>query len=318
MKAPKFEVSRDAVAHIALPGIALLAVAALIDPFGITNVGSTELAASSSSPADLDVDGLVFRQERILETIPSEWDSDLDGYGDAEELARKTSPINAGVHPTGDSIGMGITARGDRDGLHALVAVYVPDGNYAALNVKLGVLVSRRMEFLRNSYVLTQSRLSFVPGSGPTSQVALLDVRFPRSWVDATGHLTMFATASVPGSGTNQAAAAMDLFNEDGVIVLAMPDPSYVPPQGSGGPPQGRDTLFKPLTLGGDDPPINWSMGEVCAQSAQAVTIGGAVVVHEISSAECQGGWEGACPPDCSSSVGTTFTTVDPVILVGG
>jgi hypothetical protein len=312
-------VSCEAIAHVALPGIALLAVAALLDPFGITKVRSSGLAASSSPTNDQDGDGIVFRQERILETIPSEPDSDLDGFGDAEELARKTSPINAAVFPTGNDIGMGITARGDRDGLHALVAVYVPDGNYQTLNVKIGVVVGRRLEFLRPSIMQTQTHLNFVPGSASNSQVGLLDLRFPRSWVDASGHLTMFTTASNIGSGTNQAAASMDLFNQDGVIVLAMPDPSYVPPPGlSSAPPQGRDTLFKPLTLAGDDPPAGWSMGEVCAQSAQAVMIGGALVVHEISSAECQGGWEGACPPDCSSSVGTTFTTVDPVVLVGG
>lgn len=318
MKTPKSEGSRHAVAYLVSPAVAVLAVATLLDPFGIAPGDPSSLSATSSDLRDQDGDGLVYSQERILETTPTAEDSDLDGFGDSEELARKTSPLNALVHPEGDAIEVGMTARGERDGLHALVAVYVPDSDYQGLDVKIGILVGRRMIFLRPSMILAQSRLEFVVGAAANSSIALLDFRFPRSWVDADGHLTMFATVSRAGSGTNDAAAAMDLFNLGGVVALAMPDPSYVPMQGLGGSPQGSGTLFKPLTLADDEPPAGWTMGEVCFQNAQTVMVSGAVVVHEISSAECQGGWEGACPPDCSSSVGTTFTTVDPVILVGG
>lgn len=318
MKTPKSEGSRRAVAYLVSPAVAFLAAATLLDPFGIAPGIPSGLSATSSGQTDQDGDGLVFRQEVILETIPSEADSDLDGFGDAEELARKTSPVNALVYPQDDAIGLGITARGDRDGLHALVAVYVPDGNYQGLDVKIGILVGRRLEFLRPSLLLSRSHLEFVAGAAVNSTVALLDLRFPRSWVDAHGHLTMFATVSSAGTGTNEAAAVMDLFNLGGVIVLAMPDPSFVPIQGLGGPSQGCGTLFKPLTLVNDEPPAGWTMGEVCFQESQTVMISGAVAVHEVSFADCQGGWEGACPPDCSSSVGTTFTTVDPMSLVGG
>lgn len=310
--------SRRTVAYLVTPAVAVLAAAALLDPFGGGAGVPSSLSASSSSQQDQDADGLVFRQERILETISTAPDSDLDGFGDAEELARKTSPRNAQAFPLGNGIDAGITARGERDGLHALIAVYVPDSNYQALDVRVGVLTGRRMVFLRPSVLLTQSSLEFVPGAAANSTVALLDLRFPRSWVDATGHLTMFATVAHSGSGSNVAAAAMDLFNLGGIVVLAMPDPNYVPPQGVGGTTVATGTLYKPLTLVNDEPPMGWTMGEVCFQNAQVVMISGAVVMHEISSAECQGGWEGACPPDCSSSVGSTFTTVDPVILVGG
>ena len=317
MKTPDPQRSRRAVAYLATPAIAIVA-ATLLDPFGGAPGTPSNLSASSSSQSDQDADGLVFRQERILETIPTAPDSDLDGFGDAEELARKTSPLNAQIYPLGTAIDVGMTARGERDGLHALVAVYVPDSNYQALDVRIGVLAGRRMVFLRPSMVLSQSTLEFVPGAAVNSTVALLDFRFPRTWVDATGHLTMFATVSHVGVGSNDAAAAMDLFTLGGVVVLAMPDPNFVPPQGIGGVTAATGTLYKPLTLINDEPPVGWTMGEVCFQNAQVVMISGAVVVHEISSAECQGGWEGACPPDCSSSVGSTFTTVDPVILVGG
>lgn len=318
MNTSRSESSRRAVAYLISPAIAALAATALLDPFGILPRDRSTLSATTSGRMDEDADGLVFKQERILETIPSVADSDQDGFGDGEELARKTSPVNAVVQPVGNDLDAGITARGDRDGLHALVAVYVPDSDYQSLNVRIGILVGRRMAFLRPSLMLSQSSVEFVPGKDPNSTVAMLDMRFPRSWVDANGHLTMFTTVSRAGSGTNLAAATMDLFNHGGIVVLAMPDPSFVPTQGVNGFSQGGGTLYKPLTIANDEPPEGWTMGEVCFQNAQTVMISGAVVVHEISSAECQGGWEGACPPDCSSSVGTTFTTVDPVILVGG
>jgi len=318
MKKTQSDAPHHAVAHLVSPAIALLVTAALLDPFGITPTAASRLSATSSNPRDEDSDGLLFKQERVLETLPSAADSDLDGFGDAEELARKTSPVNALVHPQGDAFGLGITARGDRDGLHALLAVYVPDGSYRGLDVEVGTLVGIRPRLLRQSYLNTHTTLEFVAGAEPGSSVALLDIRFPRSWVDATGHLSLFATVSLEGTGRNEAAASMDLFNVGGVIVLAMPDPSYVPPQGSSGSPQGPNTLYKPLTIANGEPPSGWTLGEVCAQTSQAVMVGGAVVIHEISSAECQGGWEGACPPDCSSSVGSTFMSVDPLILVGG
>lgn len=318
MNTTRSDAPHHAVAYLVSPAIALLVTAALLDPFGISPSAPSRLSAMASGPRDEDSDGLLFRQERILETSPSAADSDLDGFGDAEELARKTSPVNALVYPQGGAIGLGITARGDRDGLHALVAVYVPDSNYRGLDVKVGTLVGIRPRFVRQSYLDTHTQLEFVAGAGSSSTVALLDIRFPRSWVDATGHLTLFATVSLEGTGRTEAAASMDLFNVGGVVVLAMPDPSYVPPQGTAGSPQGPTTLYKPLTLANGEPPAGWTLGEVCSQTSQTVMVGGAVVVHEISSAECQGGWEGACPPDCSSSVGSTFMTVDPVILVGG
>src|SRR5262245_17568978 len=133
MNSRKPEGSRHLVAYLVSPAIALVAAATLLDPFGVAPGTSSGLAASSSGQQDQDGDGLPYRQERILETIPTEPDSDLDGFGDAEELARKTSPVNAAVFPHNDVIGLGITARGERNGLHALVALYVPDGNYQAL-----------------------------------------------------------------------------------------------------------------------------------------------------------------------------------------
>jgi len=320
MKTLHCEASSRAVRYLITPGVALLAATAVLGPVKVAPDETTHLSAATSPLRDEDGDGLVFHQELILETWNSAADTDSDGFGDAEELARNTSPLLAEVHPTNNLLDVGITARGEPGGLHALIAVYVPDSRFDALDVKVGILAGRRLLFLRSSIVMASSNIDFVPGADPSSSVALLDFRFPRSWVDATGHLTMFTTVSHVGSSDNEAAAAMDLFNIAGIVVLAMPDPHYIPPQGitGGSPHPNPGTVYKPLTILDGEPPAGWAMGEVCFQYSSTVMVSGAVAVHEISSAECQGGWEGACPPTCSSSVGSTYTTVDPAVLVGG
>jgi hypothetical protein len=320
MKTPQSVPPRFRRAYVLTPALTLLTAGILI---GVVHRPSASLSASASPPpADMDFDGLVDGQELILGTIASVSDSDLDGYSDAEELARKTSPLVGQFHPEAEVLDVGITARGDQYGLHALVAIYLlPNIDLRDVQVRVGILVGRRMVFLPPARLLNRGTLEFVPGLAPNSTVALIDLRFNRNWVDTTGHLTMFATVSMEGSSTISAAATMDLFNIGGVVVLAMPDPTSLPGShdDTGLTNQSFGTVFKPLTLEDFDPPAGWTLGEVCFQTSQSVgTGGGAVVVHEISSAECQEGWEGACPPSCSSSVGSTFTTVDPAMLVGG
>ena len=74
-----------------------------------------------------------------------------------------------------------------------------------------------------------------------------------------------------------------------------------------------------PLPAGGSgDIPSTWSEGAVCFQRSTPVAVNGAVVTQEVVSAACMEGWEGYCPPTCSASVGSTFSTVDPIGLIGG
>jgi hypothetical protein len=42
------------------------------------------------------------------------------------------------------------------------------------------------------------------------------------------------------------------------------------------------------------------------------------MITQEVVTAECQDGWDGYCPSNCSSTVGNTYVTVDPVALIGG
>ena len=316
MKNTIFGAPRLLGAGLLTPSLILLATGTI---FGLAQRSAAPLGASSGDLSDTDGDGLVYGQERILETDPSLADSDGDGYLDSEEFARGSSPLSDASLPQDNRLGIGLTARGEPDGLHALAAIYLPDHDYRSVNLEIGLLVGRRLVTLRHSLVTTLASLRFVPAGDPLGLVALVDLSFPRSWVEHTGHLTIFATVSRIGEGTVADADAINLTSSGGVILLAIPSSFFDPaPGGRTALNMGGGSIFKPLTAGDYELPEGWVLGEACSQTSQVVAVSGSVIVSEIVSAECTDGWDGACPPDCSSSVGSTYTTVDPARLVGG
>jgi hypothetical protein len=277
-----------------------------------------KILANTSVDPDTDGDGLVDRQERILGTLLSATDTDGDGYSDSEELARQSSPVYPQFVPELRGLSTGLTAHGERDGIHAVIAVYIPNGRYRDVDLHVGTLVGRHLVVIPPSSFLPQSSVSFVPARDPNAIVALVDFRFDQTWVEATGHLTMYATVGRNGSGTIAAADVIDLFEVAGVPVLAMPDPNYLPAYDLTGGGHEQGTIYQPLTGGGDDVPAGWSPNQVCFQTSEEVGASGAVVTHEIVTAECESGWDGSCPPNCHGSVGSTYTSIDPIVLVGG
>jgi hypothetical protein len=297
--------------------IALVVTAGVL--LGVDVCRPANLSASVVPDPDTDGDGLVDRQERVLGTLSSSVDSDQDGFSDAEELARQTSPTYPQFYPEVNSLSVGLTAHGERDGLHAVIAVYLPNGNPRDVDIHIGTLVGRRVLLIPQPLFEAESTVRYVPARDPQALIAIVDFRFDRSLVYATGHLTMFTTVARRGAGNITAADAIDLFDIAGVVALAMPDPSQNQTLRMGRrSASGQGTVYKPLTGGGDDIPTGWASDQICYQTSQPVAVNGAVVTHEVVSAECVSGWDGSCPPTCSSSVGSTFNSVDPVILIGG
>jgi hypothetical protein len=280
---------------------------------------SSKVYAWAVPDADTDGDGLVDRQERVIGTLPSVADSDEDGFSDAEEIARKSSPVLPQLTPISPNISVGLTAHGERDGLHAVIVVYLPDGNPRDVDIRLGTLVGRRLVVLPEGMFVGGSHLSFAPAADPNALLAIVDFRFDRTWVSVPGHLAMFATVARKGGGHVLAADSINLFEIGGIEVLAQVDPYFMPAfRMTGGPTGGPGTIYRPLPGGSETPPTGWTLDEVCFQTAQPMGASGCIVSNEVVSADCQSGWDGSCPPNCSSSVGTTYTSVDPVVLIGG
>ena len=295
---------------IVLAAGALLAVRAREQP---------RLHATGSFGADLDGDGLNDGLEKILATSPSQIDTDGDGYSDAEELARKSSPIYSEFVPETPRPSVGMSCYATPHRVHLVIAVYLPEADYANVAMHLGVAIGNRLVPLPDSLLLANASFAPYPAHLSQASVAIVDVPVEPSWVRNHGDISFFVTISGVVSGVVVSADAIHLRMVGPVIVLEMKNPFYNPlGLMTGGRPHGNGagTIYRPLT--GDDTPPGWTPGQICAQTSQAVGTSGALITNEVVSAGCEGGWDGSCPPDCSASVGSTYTTVDPVRLIGG
>ena len=283
-------------------------------------------AWTGAPDSDEDGDGLSLIQEKILGTSPTNPDSDGDGYNDLEELARDSSPTSAASIPNpSKQLGLGLTVSAQRDGLHALVLVYMSDMDLRQKNLKIGLFSHDRTLVLSNSYLAASTSLDFKPSSNPSGCVAKIDVPFRPNLVLAAGEVTVWANASVPGLVGEGTGAAMHLTSIGGVVTFAMPAPAPVIAQSSpySGPQDGRGTIYVPLLPPATGSsamtgPAGWAAGEVCLQRSTLVGVNGASLTSEIVTADCASGWDGFCPPSCSSTVGSTYRTVDPLVLLGG
>lgn len=295
--------------------LALAAAMALAAAFG----GGRRLAADVAPGNDADGDLLCDEQERVLGTSPTRFDSDYDGYSDLEELARGSSLILADDMPASSGpVHVGMSAHGGLDGqVHVVVGVYSSDLTLRDTSLELGYQVGRRMQPLRNDWVALNSTLQVTTSNDGLGLLSLLDLGIDPALIHALGQVSLYATGSVIGSGAVQSAASVRLLSIDGVIVLQMLSPRLVEAQ-SHPAPSTKGTIYVPLPVGGGSLPSSWSAGEVCFQRASPVAVGGATITQEVVSADCLNGWDGYCPPTCTASVGSTYTTVDPVALIGG
>jgi hypothetical protein len=292
-----------------------LAIAAGI-ALQMTEGPTRRLAASTGPGNDPDGDGLVTAQELVLGTSPTSADTDGDGFSDLEELARGSSPLSAISVPSAERrLALNMTAHGEADGIHVLAALYSCDGQVRDKNIRFGCYTHGQLVPLSNNFVAAHSTGQCFPAAQAPAVIGLIDLVIDPIVVNVLGELTIYATASMPGTGFVQAAGAVHMFSIGGVPVLAMPCP---PLQTNGGPIMPNSgTIYVPLTGGGDSP-NGWTAGEVCFQRTSPVAVNGAVVTQEIVVSGCTGGWDGFCPPSCSSAVGSTYDTVDPVGLLGG
>jgi hypothetical protein len=307
---------------LAVPAVAVVAIGFLIAPEVLS---PRELkAAPPSNAQDPDGDGLVNQQEAILGTNPFEADTDHDGLTDLEELARKSSPLFDSSLPAGNGLALGMTARGGDLMPHALIAMYLPDGKLRNKNFKVGVFVGGRTVALSDAYLQSEAKLAFYPARDPVARIATLDLPIAPRFVLAYGQMSMFATLGDAAQGGVQAADSIHLLAFGSTIVLEFTNPmikgggsTSTTSQPTGGAGSGSiGSIYIPLPQGGSS--NTWLPGQVCFQQTSVIGVSGAKITQQVTSAECQLGWDSFCPGTCSATVGNAYTTIDPLGLIGG
>lgn len=288
---------------------------------GTTLYSPPRLSAAHFASTDADADGLVDRQESILGTSSARADTDRDGFSDLEEFARKTSPLFDEWRPTVNRLSVGMTAHGADGKVKVVLAVYCKLAEFEGLRMTVGAQVGGRVLNLTGSRLLASSEMHIMPAQDPRSLIATLEIPVSPNCVRRVGEATFFAAVAGHGSNVATTADTAELRFMDGMITLVQKDPTFSLNSTTGhtAASGGGGTVFRPLPLDEEEEiPSSWSEDQICAQRSSPVGASGAVVTQEVVAAECQEGWDSSCPPSCSSSVGSTHTTVDPMVLIGG
>lgn len=281
--------------------------------------GSMEsLAAKQLVGPDSDKDGIPDRQERVIGTSPSKYDTDGDGYSDGEELALHTSPTDSLSTPSGTGLSVGMSARGERGKLKLFVIVYDPDGDFDDDVIRFGGLVFGNLlhvpiqEFQSSEILVTPTQ------HGGT--LFSMDIRVFKKPLYFAGAITYFAVVGEAGQGTYTSAAKVDLVMQHRIPVLrhVLKEPGQPAPGAPMSSTPGASASV-PIPPSGDEGiPPDWTPEQICYQETEIVGVRGAVVFHQVISAECVDGWDSYCAPDCSETAGSQYPTVDPGVLIGG
>ena len=282
--------------------------------------------ASQIDHIDSDGDGLVDAQEQVLSLNQSQADTDGDGYSDLEELARHSQPTMPESTPLPSTHDLGMSARGDSNRLVVVFAIYL--GNHQPSDVKLsmGVLLGNRTGEIPPWYFMREAWMASTPGAAPGPSLMVVETSLPPSFVHALGNVSLYGILEDAQTGAALAADVVDISSQNGFIFMRSTPPirsTQGQVGGMGGPGSGSQPLsgsvYLPIPPGGDgDIPMSWTPGQVCYQKTQVVGAGGGIITHEVVEAECRDGWDAYCKTDCSGSVGSTYNTLDPAVLVGG
>jgi hypothetical protein len=215
---------------------------------------------------------------------------------------------------------LALSARGDSNRLVIVFAAYIGTLQPSEVNFSLGALLGNRVSNIPAWYFMREAWMTTKPGAVPGTSIVVIEMSLPPHFVHALGSVTLFGVLEDLNTGAALVADVLDIGSAGGVVYMRAKLPMQHSFQRVGGTsvPLAR-SVYLPIPPGGDgDIPMSWTPGQVCYQKTQAVGAGGGLITHEVVEAECRDGWDAYCKMDCSGSVGSTYNTLDPAVLVGG
>lgn len=270
--------------------------------------------------SDVDFDGLSDMFEAIVGTSASDPDSDGDGIGDMEEIARQSDPRDGLSLPAHGEISIGQSGYVENGTFHLLTFVYIP---YVIVNpqnfdLTLGLKTAfGQVELPPEAYLPVTAGFQ-APGAQPLSLVFRLDTIVPATVFQSIGPFAFYATLTdEPGTGAKTAAAANIDFVAGVYTTIEQSDTSVIAPRdyspsGSSGPSLSMRPMVPP-----DEVPVAFTAGEICVQTTTEVGFSNGVVELLIDSSNCEFA-DAYCSPNCPFEVGNTKELIDPLALIGG
>lgn len=273
----------------------------------------TALSAGVGGP-DFDADGLTDDQELVLGTFPFVFDSDEDGYGDGEEVARQSDPQDFNSTPQSTGICANITARGEGAALELVMLVYEPSEEFGESFLRLGALRGGQVISVPLARFASLTTYSAIPATNG-GQLVTVELPVHPAFIEGTNQVTFFVAAGNEVTQAYTAAAKVDVSSVDGILLLQRVSAAHAQMQAT----QGGGSVRQPIP-GSASPgiPNTWVPGSICFQRSSVVGGNGPVMLHQVIEADCLQGWDTFCVSNCSASLGSTYETVDPIALIGG
>ncbi len=272
---------------------------------------------------DYDGDGIDDAAEEIIGTHNWAADSDHDGFIDSEELARDSDPLDPGSIPLAEAPHAGLDASAHDGSLHLISTFYVRSELIGAYSVQFGAVLAGKLVFLGPRKLGNNVTTRIVPAATAGMVIVVVDLTLRPQLVHRFGALP-FVTTLIE-NGQIVAAEKVDIAVVDGLLMRRFELPSVMLAATAAGASaqqsssqSGLDPLSFYKSLAGEVQNSNGISGAVCVQQTQTVGAGGGTVTQEVIDAGCQDGWDGFCSSGCAASVGGTYVTVDPGLLIGG
>jgi len=271
-------------------------------------------AVGGGRGGDLDADGLPDALELRLGSSATSPDSDLDGIGDAEEVARHSDPADNTWLPGPAGVAVNLVPYVESGNTHLVSVLYALDGNLSAKPFSMGARIGTMVRTAPLTYFTKNATFSAQAGKVAGSAVLVIDSPIDQSLLERFPSISFFSLISSNGKKVD--AGVTDLALIDGILV-EYTHGSLISSAtgGSTGPSQATTSFYGPVDA---DSILEWTPGEICGQVTAVAATMGPVIVEEVVDAACEPGWDSYCDPGCAATVGDTMERIDPVALING